>query len=66
MNVISATPRSLPTAEKVALAAPQVNLYNDVPMKELSLDEFEVYALKRLKVRTCCRSEYPFFSGVLA
>jgi hypothetical protein len=31
-------------------ATDSLNLYNKLPALELSLDEFEVYALKRLKV----------------
>jgi hypothetical protein len=31
-------------------AAAAIHLYNDVPSFELSLDEFETFAMKRLKV----------------
>jgi hypothetical protein len=37
----------------------QINLYKDVPSYTLSLDELEVFALNRLKVRFAC-------AGVLA
>jgi hypothetical protein len=35
--------------------AASINLYNDVPSFELSLDEFEMFAIKRLKV---CNNEH--------
>jgi hypothetical protein len=52
MNVIhsAASALSLPQ-DKVKNEQSRLNLYNDSPHFELSLDEFEVYALKRLKVR---------------
>ena len=28
-----------------------INVYNEAPTVEMSLDQFEIYALKRLKVR---------------
>jgi hypothetical protein len=51
MNVIhsAASALSLPE-DKVKVEQSRLNLYNDSPHFELSLDEFEVYALKRLKV----------------
>jgi hypothetical protein len=52
MNVIHsvASALSLPQ-DKVKNEPSRLNLYNASPQLELSLDEFEVYALKRLKVR---------------
>lgn len=54
MNVVqsrSAIQRStLIKAEEDAHASSDVNFYNEVPDYELSLDEFEEFALKRLKV----------------
>jgi len=35
----------------------KLNLYHEVPQMELSLDQFEVYALKRLKVRALIRRQ---------
>jgi hypothetical protein len=57
MNVIhsAASALSLPEPDKQVKkndTASQLNLYNESPHFELSLDEFEVYALKRLKVRS--------------
>ena len=48
MNNLTATPQT----GRVKLEAPSktVSFYNDIPQLELSLDDFEVYALKRLKV----------------
>jgi hypothetical protein len=31
-----------------------INFYNTIPNYELTLDEFELYALKRLRVRIHC------------
>jgi hypothetical protein len=39
---------------------PPINFYDQPPNKELSLDDFEVFALKRLKVRFF-PSFFPFF-----
>jgi predicted GIY-YIG superfamily endonuclease len=39
--------KQLERKEKV----PQINFYHSYPSVELTLDEFEVFALKRLKVR---------------
>ena len=56
MNVVSASSRiSLDRAgskqgDPSSSTTPLVNLYRDPPNVELSLDDFEVYALKRLKV----------------
>ena len=41
--------------ESVRRAVASINLYNDVPSFELSLDEFEMFAIKRLKV---CNNEH--------
>ena len=30
-----------------------IQLYDEAPVVEMSLDQFEIYALKRLKVRCC-------------
>lgn len=49
MNVIQSASR-VETELKSHPDPKAVNLYNDSPNVELSLDEFEVYALKRLKV----------------
>jgi len=51
MNVIHSSTPSLPKAEEKTKSTALFNLYNDIPQFELTLDEFEVYALKRLKVR---------------
>lgn len=53
MNVIhsAASALSLPEDKDKNEQSRKLNLYNDSPHFELSLDEFEVYALKRLKVR---------------
>ena len=58
MNVVrsrSETKNLLPKAEEVAC---KVNLYQDVPNIEVSLDDFEEFALDRLKVNElpvlCC------------
>ncbi len=47
MNVIGLTPKSIKNAES---NLPSLNWYDTTPNYELSLDQFEVYALKRLKV----------------
>jgi hypothetical protein len=55
MNVIHSAASALSLPEDRAVKNEQtskLNLYNDSPHFELSLDEFEVYALKRLKVRS--------------
>ena len=54
MNVVGAAAASkrLKVEDKAKNA---VNLYVDSPNCELSLDQFEIYALKRLKV---CGSTY--------
>jgi hypothetical protein len=52
MNVIPSTAAlSKRKAEGTASLPRKVNFYFDSPNIELSLDEFEVYAMKRLKVR---------------
>jgi hypothetical protein len=51
MNVIHSAASALsPVEQKVKNEPSRLNLYNESPHFELSLDEFEVYALKRLKV----------------
>ena len=47
MNVAGLTPKSIKNAES---NLPALNLYDTTPNYELSIDQFEVYALKRLKV----------------
>ena len=49
MNVVGSAAVKLPKLENEEKNA--ANLYLDPPNYELSLDDFEVYALKRLKVR---------------
>ena len=43
-------------------SAADVNMYNDIPSFELSLDDFEEYALARLKV--CMRTQSCAISGI--
>lgn len=51
MNVVQSRPsRSRVTEEKTSKKAQTVDFYDNVPQYELSLDEFEEYALARLKV----------------
>ena len=52
MNVIPSRVASSVTPSKAAKAEERsgINLYEKSPNMELSLDEFEIYALKRLKV----------------
>jgi DNA primase large subunit len=51
MNAVQSLPSSSSLGKKAENSeAPPLNLYNDAPTFELSLDEFEVYALKRLRV----------------
>jgi hypothetical protein len=53
MNVVSSSSRlSLDRKKDLSSssAAPVLNLYREIPTQELSLDEFEVFAFKRLKV----------------
>ena len=56
MNVVGSSSRASLGGGKDAAGAASggvfLNLYRDIPAVELSLDEFEVYALKRLKVST--------------
>jgi hypothetical protein len=52
MNVLHSAGSALARPEDKVKSEHTVNLYNDSPHFELSLDEFEVYALKRLKVRS--------------
>ena len=52
MNVIQSAANILNESKKDAKQkAPSVNFYRESPNFELTLDEFEVFALKRLKVR---------------
>lgn len=50
MNVVSSRPVKKLTEEKASKFLQKVDFYDDVPHYELSLDEFEEYALARLKV----------------
>eukprot|EP00544_Gedaniella_sp_CCMP2646_P002855 CAMPEP_0202506004 /NCGR_PEP_ID=MMETSP1361-20130828/48951_1 /ASSEMBLY_ACC=CAM_ASM_000849 /TAXON_ID=210615 /ORGANISM="Staurosira complex sp., Strain CCMP2646" /LENGTH=63 /DNA_ID=CAMNT_0049139891 /DNA_START=34 /DNA_END=221 /DNA_ORIENTATION=- len=50
MNVVSSRPVKNLTEEKASKSLQKVDFYDDVPHYELSLDEFEEYALARLKV----------------
>jgi hypothetical protein len=50
MNVVSSRPVKKLTEEKASKSLQKVDFYDDVPHYELSLDEFEEYALARLKV----------------
>jgi hypothetical protein len=54
MNVVQSRPVQSRTTEDASSGASKqaVNFYRDIPSYELSLDEFEEYALARLKV--CC------------
>lgn len=54
MNVLHAAGSALQRPEDKAKNehGSSLNLYNDSPHFELSLDDFEVYALKRLRVCT--------------
>jgi hypothetical protein len=64
MNVIHSAASALSVLdEKVKKNESRLNLYNDTPHFELSLDEFEVYALKRLKVRSVCQSMDGWMDG---
>jgi hypothetical protein len=38
---------------RITNAPTKINLYQNIPQVEVSLDEFEEYALARLKVRAC-------------
>jgi hypothetical protein len=52
MNVVkSASSRALPKAVTSSSTAVKVNLYQEIPNLEVSLDDFEEFALDRLKVR---------------
>lgn len=54
MNVVkskSARVNALPKGKAEAQGA-KVNLYQEIPNIEVSLDDFEEFALDRLKVRT--------------
>lgn len=51
MNVVQSRPsRNRMTEEKSSNKSQNVDFYQDIPSYELSLDEFEEYALARLKV----------------
>lgn len=54
MNVVGVKNVALPKSEEVTSSAPKgiehIHLYDEAPVVEMSLDQFEIYALKRLKV----------------
>ena len=58
MNVVkSARSNNLPRATasvdgQCVKAVPNINLYQEIPTMEVSLDDFEEFALDRLKVST--------------
>lgn len=56
MNVVKSRSNNLPRATasldgQNVKAAPNINLYQEIPTVEVSLDDFEEFALDRLKVR---------------
>ena len=56
MNVVRARSNNLPRASasldgQNVKATPNINLYQEIPTVEVSLDDFEEFALDRLKVR---------------
>jgi hypothetical protein len=56
MNVVKSRSNNLPRATasvdvQFAKAIPNINLYQEIPTMEVSLDDFEEFALDRLKVR---------------
>ena len=56
MNVVKSRITSLPRANasldgQQVKATPNINLYQEIPTIEVSLDDFEEFALDRLKVR---------------
>jgi hypothetical protein len=61
MNIVGAV--RIPKLEENVKNA--VNLYSEIPNYELSLDEFEVFALKRLKVSPFLLTHYPEYPFLL-
>ena len=56
MNVVKSRSNNLPRATASVdaqhmKAIPNINLYQEIPTIEVSLDDFEEFALDRLKVR---------------
>lgn len=51
MNVVQSRPSKKLEEEKSSKTSQKVDFYQDIPHYELSLDDFEEYALARLKVR---------------
>ena len=60
MNVVSSRPVKKLTEEKASKSLQKVDFYEEVPHYELSLDEFEEYALARLKVSSIGEYELDF------
>ena len=52
MNVVQSRPVRNRVSEEPRATRQAVDFYQDIPNFELSLDEFEEYALARLKVRS--------------
>ena len=57
MNVVKSRSNNLPRPTtsldgQYAKAIPNIDLYQEIPSVEVSLDDFEEFALDRLKVRT--------------
>ena len=54
MNVVGVSSRPLPDVKEEISLVPKgieyIHLYDEAPVVEMSLDQFEIYALKRLKV----------------
>ena len=55
MNVVKSRSSNLPRgatslAGQFVKAVPKINLYQEIPTMEVSLDDFEEFALDRLKV----------------
>ena len=54
MNVVGITSRAqvqeMDQASKLPKGIEYINVYDESPTVEMSLDQFEIYALKRLKV----------------
>ena len=56
MNVVKSRSINLPRAKssldgQYVKSVPNINLYQEIPTVEVSLDDFEEFALDRLKVR---------------
>jgi hypothetical protein len=53
MNVVGSKRRSSVGGKEESHDEGNIDMYLEPPQVEISLDDFEVYALKRLKVREC-------------